>query len=510
MRYMNFSLNTLVRRLTLPKLLLTAHARDFSHELAAITGVYYRTMRERMFDYSCCLWYNLYGWEIFEMKIISTYSTKIKHYNHIFAETIKLYREAVDFYIDVCYLEWAVIDTLIGHNRLSYVEALTHRTSAHPNIRYDFDHKFYKFPCYLRRGAINEAIGKVSSYMSNLSNWETTDLKIRGQKPSYPKAGYVYPCMYRTDMYKPSGTYEARIKVFIRNTWDWITVQLRKSDVDYINRKCSTRKQCAPTLQKRGREWFLDFPFEEEIKLTDTDIRSQTVLAVDLGLNSAATVSVMQSDGTILGRHFLKMPKEYDSLKHSINRVKKVQQNGNYKTPKLWAKAKGINDDISVKTANFIIDKAVLYNADTIVFEHLDRTGKKRGSMKQKLHMWRSQYVQSMVTDKAHRLGMRISHICAWGTSRLAYDGSNRVLRGKEAELKCYSLCRFQNGKVYNCDLSASYNIGSRYFVREILKSLPVRERLALEAKVPQVAKRSTCTLSTLINLNAELSPLVA
>ena len=105
---------------------------------------------------------------------------------------------------------------------------------------------------------------------------------------------------------------------------------------------------------------------------------------------------------------------------------------------------------------------------------------------------------------------MRISRICAWGTSRLAYDGSGRILRGKEAELPTYSLCRFQNGKVYNCDLSASYNIGSRYFIREILKSLPARVRLELEANVPQVSKRSTCTWSTLINLNAELMSLAA
>ena len=233
-------------------------------------------------------------------------------------------------------------------------------------------------------------------------------------------------------------------------------------------------------------------------------------MAVDLGINSAATVSVMKSDGTILGRHFLKLPREYASLNHAVNRIKKAQQNHNYKTPRLWSKAKGINKDIAVKTAAFIIDTAVLYNADVIVFEHLERKGKKRGSKKQRLHMWRSQYVQSMVEHKAHRLRMRISRICAWGTSRLAYDGSGVVLRGKEAELACYSLCKFPNGKVYNSDLSASYNIGSRYYIREILKSLPARERLVLEAKVPTVTKRSTCTLSTLINLNAELRSLVA
>lgn len=122
--------------------------------------------------------------------------------------------------------------------------------------------------------------------------------------------------------------------------------------------------------------------------------------------------------------------------------------------------------------------------------------------------MWRSQEVQSVVTNKAHRLGMRISHVCAWGTSKFAYDGSGRVLRGKDGGFSTYELCRFQNGKTYNCDLSASYNIGARYFIREILKSCSVTDRLDIEAKVPQCAKRSTCTFSTLISLNAELTPL--
>ena len=139
----------------------------------------------------------------------------------------------------------------------------------------------------------------------------------------------------------------------------------------------------------------------------------QTILAVDLGIHSAATVSVMRSDDTILGRHFCKLPKEYDSLNHALNRIKKAQQNGNYKTPRLWAKAKGINQSIAVKTARFLMEMAVRYDTDVIVFEQLDRSGKKRGSKKQKLHLWKSQSVQSMVENKAHRMGMRISRICA-------------------------------------------------------------------------------------------------
>ncbi len=443
------------------------------------------------------------------MKIYSTYSVKIKHYNHIFKDTVIVYRKAVNFLIDVCLDKWTDISALKGNLlRQQHVEQLCHMTKDNPLPQYpDFDKKFYKMPSYMRRGAINEAIGKVSSYKSNLANWNENPV---GNKPSCPKAGYVFPSMYRTVMYDQTDMYTAQIKIYVRNTWDWIAVDLKKSDMDYIYRRCATRKQCAPTLQKRGKEWFLDFPFEEKVTISDIPIYEQTIVAVDLGINTAATVSVMYPDGTILGRHFCKLSREIDHLTHSVNRIKKAQQHGNHKTPRLWEKAKGISHDIATKTANYIMDIAVLYNADVIVFEHLDRNGRIHGSKKQKLKLWRSQEVQAVVTNKAHRLGMRISHICAWGTSKLAYDGSGTVLRGKDGGFNTYELCKFQNGRTYNCDLSASYNIGARYFVRELLKSLDENSRLLIEAKVPQCSKRSTCTFSTLINLYAEINAPVA
>ena len=439
------------------------------------------------------------------MQIYTAYKVKIKHYNHIFKDTVAIYRNAVDYLIDVCTVNWDdVSDIGSSLRKQRYIETLVHATKENPNPVYDFDSKFYKMPSYLRRGAISEAIGKVSSYKSNLANWNKNPI---GKEPSVPKAGFVFPSMYRTVMYNQTDDYRAQLKVYVRNTWDWITVDLRKSDMDYIVRHCKERRQCAPTLQKRGREWFLDFPFEEKVTLNDSNINDQTIVAVDLGINTAATISVMRSDGTILGRHFCKLSKETDHLTHSINRIKKAQQHGNRKTPRLWARTKGINHDIATKTANYIMDVAVLYNADVIVFEHLDRNGKVRGSKKQRLKLWRSQEVQSIVTNKAHRLGVRISRICAWGTSKLAYDGSGAVLRGKDGGFNTCGLCKFRNGKTYNCDLSASYNIGARYFIREILKSLDESSRLLIEAKIPQCSKRSTCTFSTLISLNAVLMP---
>ena len=439
------------------------------------------------------------------MKIISTYSVKIKHYNSIFTDTVLVYRTAVDYLIKVVLSDWKVVSSESGSNaQMMCVESLIHATRMNPSPKYDFDKNFYKMPSYIRRSAIADAIGKASSYHSNLKNWQKNP---RGNQPKLTTCGYSYPTLYRDNAFKLTGDYTAEIKVYRNNTWNWLPVELKKSDMDYIRRKCADRKMCAPTLHRRGKEWFLDFPFEEQVKLTK---KVDLVVGVDLGLNSACTCCIMDSKGTIYGRHFLALPSETDRLNHCIGRIKKAQQHGNRRMPRLWARCNGVNNDIAVKTANYIIEIAQRYGADIIVFEHLNLNGKKRGSKKQRLHLWKAKYVQSMVTDKAHRLGMRISRICARGTSRFAYDGSGEVLRGKEAKFSSYSLCKFKNGKIYNCDLNASYNIAARYYVRELLKSCTETSRLDIEAKVPQCSKRSTCTLSTLISLNAELALLAA
>lgn len=443
------------------------------------------------------------------MKINTSYKVKIKDFNHIFEKTAVLYRDAVTFYMDVFLREWDDVfcDVSSSTKAVNAAERLTVATKHRPTVKYDFSRALYKFPSYLRRAAIAEAFGKISSYKSNLKNWETEDPRERGRIPLAPRTGHIFPALYRDNCYVRVDDYTAKLKVFVRNTWDWVTVQLRKSDVDYILHHCQDRSEGSPTLRKRGRNWYLEFPFSETVKFNKQDVFAQTIISVDLGINNACVCAVMRSDGTVAGREFLHLSTENDSLKRKIDRIKRAQRHGSRKTRRLWKFANGVNEDIAVKTAAFITDVARHYHANVIVFEHLEFKGKKRGSRRQRLHLWKAKTVQRIVTDKAHRLGIRISHINAWGTSRLAFDGSGRVLRGDESKRTNgnYSICEFQSGKLYNCDLNASYNIGARYFVREIIKTLPVTEGQRIAAKVPQCVKRSTCTLSTLIKLNTEL-----
>ena len=467
------------------------------------------------------------------VKILTSYSVRLSpdcNRSGVFLDTVGKYRRVVDWFIAVIDAEWnSYVDCTNNQMAVNVTERLCVRSRCNPSPKYDFSADFYKFPSYLRRAAIAEAFGLVSSYRSNLDSWQRLSSCDRKKRPSPPKAGNVCPAMYRDNCFVRTGTYSARIKVWIRNTWDWIEVKLRKTDVDYILKRCSTRKECVPVLRRRGKVWSLDFSFEEKISLSEqNDIENTRILSVDLGINNACTCSVMQSDGAVAGRRFLRLPAEYDRLEHALDKIKRAQRVGARRMPKLWARARGVNDDIAVKTAQFIVDVAMEYSVDVIVMEALELQGRKQGSKRQRLHHWRAQYVQSVVGNKAHRAGIRISRVCAWNTSRLAFDGSGKVLRGRElAEIirsehqandiplqSCkrahkakvsYSICRFTTGKVYNCDLNASYNIGARYYIREILRSQSAKTRSALEAKVPSVSHRSTCTLSDLKDLRAAL-----
>lgn len=440
------------------------------------------------------------------MKVYSSYKVKIKHYNNIFKQTVEIYRNAVSFFIDVCDKEWDTLKPLKNLERCSKIEKFTIQTKKNANPKYDFNERFYKMPVYFRRAAINEAVGCYSSYDSNMKNWKANPID---KKPTLQLDRNVMPTFYKGNTYIRTDSNTARIKIFHKNDWVWLDVELNNQDVKYIQKHCQFKKECVPTLKKQGKCWYLVFPYEDNVKLQKIDIQDQLICAVDLGLNNNATCSIMQSNGTVVERKFINLATEKDHLYKALNRLKKAQQNGARKCPTLWKHVNDLNTDISRKTAKGIIDFAVLYNVDVIVFEFLDTQGKKKGKCKQKLALWRKQEIQRLVEHKAHILGIRISRICAWNTSKLAFDGSGRVERGtyiqNGKEKYNYSICTFQNGKQYHCDLNATYNIGARYFIRELLKSDSVMRRLPNQTKDSDYGTGTTRTLSTLIRLNADL-----
>lgn len=440
------------------------------------------------------------------MNITTSYAIEIRHMNKIFKPTVEIFNEAVSFCIPAFEKHWSDLCKIKGIlNQRAFGERLIHTTKNHTAVFPEFDVKFYKMPIYMMRSVINTALGHLRSYHSNLDNWYNNGCK--GRQPKLQTKLHVFPTFFKDNMSKLEAldNDKAYLKLFIDNDWKWVTVQLKHTDMQYIRKHCLHKGMSAPILEKKHHKYFLRFVFEEQVNLKNAPVKEQRILAIDLGINTDATCSVMSSDGAILARKFINFPCEKDHLAHTLNKIKKVSRKyKGHNVAKLWRDAKAQNDELARKIAKDIAEFAVLYDVDVIVFEHLDTKGKKKGfkSKKQKLHMWKALAVQSIVTNKAHSNGMRISYVCAWNTSKLAFDGSGTVIRGTKSGFNTHELCKFQNGKTYNCDLNASYNIGARYFIRELLKPLSVTVRSCVLAKVPECMSRIQCTYNTLLKLN--------
>ena len=437
-----------------------------------------------------------------DLKLFSAYDTEIKYGvtpdgvivsldKKTLDATFSVYRKALGYIINILnqrYDDWSGLN---GIERNGFADKLIHATRNH-QAACDFDTKFYKLPSGIRRSAIAEAIGIVNSYRSNLKNWEADPNGKNEPKLSFEH--YWMPTIYRKSQSYAGGELEKvgrcmyKLKVYKNNDWVWMPIVVSSNDTLYIERHCQNRSELSPALKKSHGKYYLTWSFSEVTTITDKPPLDRKICAVDMGIISDAVCTIMDRHGTVYASRFICSSYEKDQVVHLCNRIKKNQQNGRSMRA-LWAYAQHFNNASAIKTANAIVAFALEHDADCIVFEHLNTQGKKHGSKKQRLHMWKHRDVQHLVEYRAHKLGMRISRVCAWGTSKLAYDGSGEVKRGKAVSDKTpYDVCRFSSGKWYNCDLSASKNIGARYFLREIATLFP-------EYKLPAVPKRTLSNL---------------
>lgn len=439
------------------------------------------------------------------MKTVSSYKVKIINTNKSLDKTINIYRDALSYVIDVVNNNWASVCGLTKKEKYNFVESLIHNTKTNLAL-YDFDDKFYKLPSYLRRSLTSDAIGIVSSYYSNLENYNiqrqvaiSNGKKFQKKPPKLQIKHYKCPALYKGNMFEMLGNNKAKIKIYNGSDWVWLVVSLRSQDLKYIS-KCSGDIS-SPVLEKSGRAYSLRFSFEDKATLKNTKLKEQRIVAIDLGLNHSAVCSLMSYDGTVTKRLFINQPVEKDQQAHLINKLKLKQiTGGKYaKNPKLWAKINNLNKEIVSKTIIEIVKFAKDNNADKIVVEYLDFAGKKTKRIAQRVHLWAVKDIQNKLIYKAHKEGIRVNRVSARNTSILAFDGSGKVSR----DTSNASICTFATGKIYNTDLNASYNIGARYYIGQIQKTISEKKWSEAMAKVPELQRRTQCTLSSLINLVA-------
>mgnify|MGYP000046243349 CR=1 FL=1 len=214
------------------------------------------------------------------MQIISSYGVELRKQNIPIRQTLEIYRSAVSYLIGIYVQVWEELAEIPdAKRRFNAAEHLVHTTKKN-HACFDFDIRFPKMPSYLRRSAIQHALGTVSSYKTRLDLWEKTDGK--SGKPKLVYENHAMPVFYRDVMYREGaeGKDEAYLKLYDGHDWKWFCVRLEHTDMEYLRKHWSGKKVSAPTLEKRHRKYFLRFSYTEEVTLTKTPVKEQIICSV--------------------------------------------------------------------------------------------------------------------------------------------------------------------------------------------------------------------------------------
>ncbi|AOX02533.1 transposase [Moorena producens PAL-8-15-08-1] len=392
----------------------------------------------------------------------------------LLGETVEVYRRACRYLVGIIYTHWGELGELTADQLTPAVEKLMHKTAKRPSIKYpQFNKTFYKFPSYLRRAAIAFSAGQVSSLVTRYRDWQSGSRKRKDAKAPRLNANTgCYPSLYKGQCYKLHGFDQVEIKVFNGSDWIWTTVQITGLRERHL---VATNKMMSPSLVFNDRFCHLSVPFTCKPEKRKPEAN---VTAVDLGINTTATIAVVTHSGTVIYREFIHPGRDID---RRDKRLKSVSMRGSKTMGKggklhkgfcssTYDKCRRINHQIGHIVSKRIVEIAERFNsvrvawptALAIVFEDLKgwkpRGGRKRSNLRQRFHGWLKAKIRDFTEMKWAELGGKVIEVLAAYTSKLAYDGSGTVRRDSNN----YALATFSSAKRFNADLNGAYNIGAR------------------------------------------------
>lgn len=166
------------------------------------------------------------------MRITSSYGMKLTGDLDVLKTSINIYRDALLMLIPIINDNWETLSEYeFTNQKYNCIGNWIHNTKDNQAL-YDFDEQFPKFPSYLRRSVVAQALGIVSSYRSNLANWEKDP---KGQAPQLSFTHYAYPAYYKNNLFRNFDPIRQTIelKVFKNGDWVYEVYRLKTSDCTY-------------------------------------------------------------------------------------------------------------------------------------------------------------------------------------------------------------------------------------------------------------------------------------
>jgi IS605 OrfB family transposase len=370
---------------------------------------------------------------------------------------------------------------------LTWAESCTVATKAHPHPwpGWDFSERFPEMPFEYRRSVIKDSIGKVRSYLSNLSNWQKTGKK-KG-KPGLPGASN-YPTLYQglitldLSQFSVKGSY-VRIKVFTGEQWAWYNYPVRASRYFQQRLAQANWEKQSPKLVLHKHEATLHFAQTKHITTQKVIERKQNpdlvTVGVDLNVKNLAVITVRQH-GTIIRTLFVSDQGLDQARYKHLKRIAKKQHlsgkpvKGEHSNQVLWRHVRRMNEDAAYKVARTIAEVCAHYPGCVLLFERLRKIKQGGGGKSRRMNRKQANQLRGKINQfakaKAFEYGVVTVEINPHGTSqycsrcgakgeRFSLLGGKRIT-AKWGKLFACQVCRYQA----NADQNASKNMHRSFY----------------------------------------------
>jgi putative transposase len=381
-----------------------------------------------------------------------------------------------------------VRERLISADKLlNWAEFQTVETDDHPHPLPDwnFSRAFPDFPFVYRRSVIKDAIGKVKSYLSNLSGWQKT-----GKKKGKP--GLPGPCNHPT-LYKGTFPLElsgaavqqsfVRLKVWTGERWVWANYPVQNSRFFEQRRIEPEWEQQSPKLVLRPGSAELHFCQTKQVKARkiieskrDPDL---VTVAVDLNVKNLAVITVSQQS-KILETVFVT---DHGFDQHRYRHLKRISRkqwlsgkpiSGEHSNQQLWRHVGRMNEDAAHKTSRSIASVCAKYPGCVLLFERLRNIKARGGSTSRRRNRKQANQLRGKINqfarEKAFAGGTVTVEVNPHGTSqycsrcgakgeRFSYRGGKRIGE-KWGKLFWCSHCHYEA----NADFNASANVHHSFY----------------------------------------------
>ena len=370
---------------------------------------------------------------------------------------------------------------------LTWAEFQTVATKEHPHPvpEWNFSQAFADMPFVYRRAVIKDAIGKVRSYLSNLSTWQQSG-KRKG-KPGVPGASN-HPTLYEgTLSLEVAGTDAqqrfVRLKVYTGEQWTWAHYPVKYSRYFEQRRQDPQWEQQSPKLVLRPKSAELHFCQTKKIKASkvvnskhDPDL---VTVAVDLNVKNLAVITVRQHS-RIVESVFIK-DKGLDQHRYRhLTQISKKQWlsgkpvKGEHNCARLWQHVRRMNRDAAHKTARAIARVCAKYPGCVLLFERLRKIKAKGESKSHRLNRKQANQLRGQINqisrENAFAQATVTVEVNPWGTSQHC---SRCGAKGERFSVRAGQRERARGGKLFRCsicgyeaqaDFNASVNLHHSFY----------------------------------------------